>query len=302
MTDIPFRRDDPLPPGQVQHLAPALRRILCDNPGPFTSRGTNAWIIGPPGGDVAILDPGPAHPAHRDALLRATAADRVTAVLVSHTHRDHSPGAAPLARALNVPTLAFSPHLTPPEDGGEGADHAFTPDRRMPDGAVIDAATWRLTALHTPGHCANHLCFAAEGDGIPPGTLLSADHVMSWSTSIVSPPDGDMAAYLRSLDRVIALAPSLLLPGHGAAHDDPAPFLAALRTHRLAREAAILDALRTATRDGGGATAADLVPVVYGPTLDPRLAPAAARSLLAHLLKSAADGTSTREGDTFRIT
>ena len=297
MTDIPFRRDDPLAPGEVETIAPALRRILCPNPGPFTFRGTNTWIIGLPGGPIAILDPGPDDLGHRAALLRATARDRVTAILVSHTHRDHSPGAMPLAAAVNAgrgaPTMAFSPHLTPPEDGGEGADHAFRPDRPLPDGATIEGDSWRLTALHTPGHCANHLCFAAEGQGIPPGTLLSADHVMSWSTSVVSPPDGDMAAYMRSLDRIIARAPTLLLPGHGPPHDDPAPFLAALRTHRLDREAAILTALRRA----GRATSEDLVPAVYGPSLDPRLAPAAARSLLAHLLKSEADGTAARDGD-----
>lgn len=285
---IPFLKEDRLPVGEVEEVAPGIRRILCGNPGPFTFRGTNTWLIGH-GGSVAVLDPGPEDAAHLAAILRATAGERVTHILVSHTHRDHSPGAVALQRATGAPILGFGPHLTPPGPGGEGADHAFRPDIALPDGATIEGETWRLAALHTPGHCANHLCFALEGRGI----LFSADHVMSWSTSVVSPPDGDMAAYMQSLARLAAREDRLLLPGHGPPLPDPAPFLAALAAHRREREAKVLAALRAARR----ATAAELVAPVYGPELDARLKPAAARSLLAHLIKLEREGAAQSDGE-----
>jgi glyoxylase-like metal-dependent hydrolase (beta-lactamase superfamily II) len=287
-----FLRDDPLPPGTVETIAPGIRRIRCDNPGPFTFRGTNSYLIGR--GQVAVLDPGPADPAHLAALLAATAGERISAILVSHTHRDHSPGVAALQAATGAPSFGFGPHLTPPEAGGEGGDHAFHPDQRLADGEVVTGPDWRVTALHTPGHCANHLCFALE-DAAGTGTLFSADHVMSWSTSVVSPPDGDMAAYMTALARVAARDDRLLLPGHGPPLPEPAPFLAGLAAHRREREARVLAALRQA----GMASAAELVPAAYGPTLDAKLVPAAARSLLAHLIKLAAEGLARREGDRF---
>ncbi|WP_426956892.1 MBL fold metallo-hydrolase [Muricoccus radiodurans] len=292
---IPFRRDDPLPVGEVQAIAPGIRRLLCGNPGPFTFRGTNTYLIGR--GEVAVLDPGPVDADHLAAILRATAGERITRIVISHTHRDHSAGAAPLKAETGAETFGFGPHVTPPEAGGEGGDHGFIPDHRLADGALLEGRDWRLTALHTPGHCANHLCFAHEGEGAPAGILFSADHVMSWSTSVVSPPDGDMADYMRSLARVAARDDSWLLPGHGPPLDDPAPFLTALAAHRREREAKVLDALRAATRSGGTAAAAALVSPVYGPDLDPRLAPAAARSLLAHLVKLAAEGAAESEAD-----
>lgn len=288
---IPFLKDDPLPPGAVQEVAPGIRRILCGNPGPFTFRGTNTWIIGQ-GGDVAVLDPGPEDAAHLDAIRRATEGERITRILVSHTHRDHSPGVAALKALTGARSFGFGPHMTPPGQGGEGGDHDFHPDETLPDGAAVETDTWRLTALHTPGHCANHLCFGLESDGTR-GVLFSADHVMSWSTSVVSPPDGDMAAYMTSLARLAAREDSLYLPGHGPPLPEPAPFVAALAAHRREREAMVLDALRAARR----ATARELVPPVYGPTLDDRLVPAAARSLLAHLIKLAAEGAALQDGD-----
>lgn len=285
---IPFLKEDTLPPGQVQQVAPGVRRVLCANPGPFTFRGTNTWIIGQ-GGSVAVLDPGPEDAAHLAAILRATEGERITHILVSHTHRDHSPGVAALQAATGAPSHGFGPHMTPPDQGGEGGDHGFHPDVTLPDGAAVEGDGWRLSAIHTPGHCANHLCFALEGTDI----LFSADHVMSWSTTVVSPPDGDMAAYMRSLARLAAREDRLYLPGHGAPLPDPAPFVAALATHRREREAMVEAALRSA----GRATAQQLVPTVYGPALDPRLLPAAARSLLAHLVKLAAEGMARRDGD-----
>ncbi|HWT07902.1 MAG TPA: MBL fold metallo-hydrolase [Roseomonas sp.] len=285
---IPFLKEDTLPPGQVQQVAPGVRRVLCGNPGPFTFRGTNTWIIGQ-GASVAVLDPGPQDAAHLAAILRATEGERITDILVSHTHRDHSPGVAALQAATGAPSHGFGPHMTPPDQGGEGGDHGFHPDALLPDGATVEGDGWRLRAIHTPGHCANHLCFALEGTGI----LFSADHVMSWSTTVVSPPDGDMAAYMRSLARLAERDDRLYLPGHGPPLPDPAPFVAALAAHRREREAMVEAALRAARR----ATAQELVPPVYGPALDARLVPAAARSLLAHLVKLAAEGMAIRDGD-----
>ena len=285
---IPFLKDDPLPPGEVQRVAPGIRRILCGNPGPFTFRGTNTWLIGG-GSSVALIDPGPADEAHLAAILRATSGERITHIIVSHTHRDHSPGAAALQAATGAPTHGFGPHVTPPDQGGEGGDHAFRPDEALADGVAVQGADWRLSAIHTPGHCANHLCFALEGTGV----LFSADHVMSWSTSVVSPPDGDMAAYMASLARLAARDDRLFLPGHGPPLPEPAPFVAALAAHRREREAMVADALHRA----GRATARDLVAPVYGPALDEMLVPAAARSLLAHLIKLEREGAARREGE-----
>lgn len=287
---IPFRRDDALSPGAVEEAAPGVRRVLCGNPSAFTFRGTNTYIIGR-GRGVAVLDPGPEDAAHLQAILAATRGETVSHILVSHTHRDHSPGAAALAAATGAPTYAHGPHLTPPDQGGEGGDHAFRPDRLLADSETVEGeGGWRLTALHTPGHCGNHLCFALEGTG----TLFSADHVMSWSTSVVSPPDGDMAAYMRSLKQLRERDDRLLLPGHGPAITEPQPFLSALAAHREEREALVVEALRV--RAGRPATAAELVAPVYGP-LDPRLVAAAGRSLLAHLIKLEAEGAARREGE-----
>lgn len=287
-----FLRDDTLPIGVAAKVAPGVRRLLCGNPGPFTFRGTNTYLIGR--GRVAVLDPGPVDAAHLRAILDATQGETITQILVSHTHRDHSPGVAALQAATGARSFGFGPHLTPSDQGGEGGDHTFAPDVAMPDGAVLEADGWRVSAIHTPGHCANHLCFALENDA-GSGTLFSADHVMSWSTTVVSPPDGDMAAYMRSLAILAAREHALYLPGHGPPLPNPAPFVAGLAAHRQEREARVLDALREARR----ATPADLVLAAYGPDLEPRLVSAAVRSLLAHLLKLAAEGAARQDGDSF---
>ena len=276
---IPFLRDDPLPHGAMEEPTPGVRRLVCNNPSAFTFRGTNTYVIGR--GKVAVMDPGPENAAHLAAILAATQGETVTHVIITHTHRDHSPGAAALVAATGATTYGFGPHMTPPDQGGEGADHAFRPDVAVPEGGVVAGDGWRLTALHTPGHCANHLCFAMDGNGV----LFSADHVMGWSTSVVSPPDGDMTDYMASLDRLIGRDDALLLPGHGPAIRDPKPFMRALRAHRLEREAKVLEALTAAVM----APVEDLVAPVYGP-LDPKLVPAAGRSLLAHLVKLEREG------------
>lgn len=284
---LTFLRKDDLAHGAVEETAPGVRRILCNNPSAFTFRGTNTWIIGR--GRVAVLDPGPEDATHLAAILAALKGEEITHILVSHTHRDHSPGARALQAATGAPTYGFGRHMIPPDQGGEGGDHGFTPDVQVPDGGVIEGEDWRLTALHTPGHCGNHLCFAMDGAA---GNFFSADMVMSWSTSVVSPPDGDMAAYMNSLERLIARgeADRLYLCGHGPKLPDPAPYLAALKAHRLEREAKVLEALRAA----GAATAVELVPPVYGP-LDPRLVGPAGRSLLSHLIKLEQEGAVARE-------
>jgi glyoxylase-like metal-dependent hydrolase (beta-lactamase superfamily II) len=293
---IPFLKDDSLAPGAVEQTAPGIRRVLCGNPGPFTYRGTNSWIIGQ-GDSVAILDPGPVDAAHLAALLAATKGERITHILVSHTHRDHSPGVAALKAATGAPSYGFGPHMTPPEQGDEGGDHDFRPDVILADGAKVAGNDWRVTALHTPGHCANHLCFALE-NAHTSRTLFSADHVMSWSTSVVSPPDGDMAAYMVSLAKLQARGDDeLYLPGHGPPLPNPQPFIAALAAHRREREARILEELRRARR----ASAEALVPPVYGAALDSRLIPAAARSLTAHLIKLAAEGAVRQEAGAWEV-
>jgi glyoxylase-like metal-dependent hydrolase (beta-lactamase superfamily II) len=288
---LEFRRDDPIRPGEPVQLMPGVRRLLCANPGPYTFRGTNTWIIGR--GRVAVLDPGPEDAAHLAAILEATRGERIVAILVSHTHRDHSPGAAALARATGAPTHGFGPHATSREEGDEGGDHAFTPDILLSDGATLHGDDWRVTALHTPGHCGNHLCFALE----PGNVLFSGDHVMGWSTSVVSPPDGDMAAYMASLARVAERTENLFLPGHGPPVAEPQRFASALLAHRRLREVQVLEALSAAR----AATAAELVLPVYGQGLDPKLAPAAARSLLAHLLKLQAEGRATCAEGVWRL-
>jgi glyoxylase-like metal-dependent hydrolase (beta-lactamase superfamily II) len=290
---VPFLREDALAHGAVERVAPLVRRVLCNNPGAFTWRGTNSWIIGS-GGSVAVLDPGPEDAAHLAALLAATRGERITHILVSHTHRDHSPGAAALKAATGAPTFGFGPHMTPPGQGGEGGDHGFLPDVAVPDGGVIEGDGWRLVALHTPGHCGNHLCFALEGTGV----LFSADHVMSWSTSVVSPPDGSMRAYMASLARLRAREGTdrLYLPGHGPPLPEPMPFLDALALHRQRREARI----RAALREQGPSSVEALVGPVYGP-MDPQLLAAAGRSLLAQLIMLEEEGMARREGGLWRL-
>ncbi len=291
--NVPFLRDDALPPGEVEHVAPGVRRVLCDNPSAFTFRGTNTYLIGG-GYSVAVLDPGPADARHLQAILAATAGERITHILVSHTHRDHSPGAAELRRITGAPTVAHGPHATPKGAGQEGGDHDFAPDVTLADGAALEGGDWRMTALFTPGHCGNHLCFALDGTGI----LFSADHVMSWSTSVVSPPDGSMRDYMRSLGklRLREGTDRLYLPGHGPRLPEPMPFLDALAAHRQKREGRIIKALM----EHGPAPLEALVGPVYGP-LDPRLAGAAARSMLANLLMLEEDGVARCESGAWRL-
>jgi glyoxylase-like metal-dependent hydrolase (beta-lactamase superfamily II) len=259
-------------------VAPGIRRLTAPNPGPFTASGTNTYIVG--AGRVAIIDPGPDIPAHVDALMASIADETVSHILVTHTHRDHS-GATPALKArTGAIVLSGGPHrlsraLFPGEANilDDANDPGHRPDTVLVDGDVVAGDGWRIEAIATPGHTANHLAFALPDAGL----ICSGDHVMGWSTSIVAPPDGDMGDYMASLDRLAARPESRLLPGHGPPVENAHARIAELRRHRLAREAAILDRIRA-----GDTTIPAMVSAIYR-DIDPGLHLAAARSVLAHL-------------------
>ncbi len=278
---IPFVRDMDPRYGEAVELAPGLRRLTCRNPGPFTYLGTNSFIVGR--GEVAVVDPGPDDATQLEALLHATAGERIAAVIVTHTHADHSPLARRLAEAAGGAPVYGRPD--PAAEGGEASgDPGFRPDHVVEDGEVIAGDGWALEAIATPGHASNHLAFAL-GD-----VLLAGDHVMGWSTTIVSPPDGDMDAYLASLNRVIARGFHMLHPAHGPPVTEVAPFLEAYRAHRLWREAQVRGALAS-----GLSRIPDMVAALYA-AVDPRLHPAAARSVWAHLIRLVRHGEAACDG------
>src|SRR5215470_14148127 len=236
--DIPFNRTLNLVPGVVDDVAPLVRRVLANNPGPFTFKGTLSYIVGR--GKVAIIDPGPLDASHTAALLDAVRGETVTHILITHTHRDHSPGAAPLKAATGAPTYGEGPHrASRPLFIGEtrrldaGGDSDFVPDHRVADDDVIAGDGWALEAIATPGHAANHMAFALNGAD----ALFSGDHVMGWSTSIVAPPDGSMSDYMASLHRIAARPETSYLPGHGDVIRDAPDFVAKYIAHRRGREA-----------------------------------------------------------------
>jgi glyoxylase-like metal-dependent hydrolase (beta-lactamase superfamily II) len=289
--DIPFNRTLDLKPGVVDDVVPGVRRILADNPSPFTFKGTLSYIVGR--GKVAIIDPGPADVAHTAALLDAVRGETVTHIVVTHTHRDHSPGAAAIKAATGAPTLAEGPHRPArPLNIGEtkrldaGGDTDFVPDRRIAHGDVVEGDGWALEAIATPGHTANHLAFGLKGTDV----LFSGDHVMAWSTSIVAPPDGAMSDYMASLHRLAARPETVYLAGHGDVIRDAPAFVQHYIRHRLGREASILHRLGKGEADIPG-----LVRAIYI-GLDPRLAGAAGLSTLAHLEDLVARGRVATEG------
>ena len=260
--------------GTALAAAPGIRRIVAPNPGGFTYWGTNTYLIDGPDG-TAVLDPGPESQPDLDAILRATDG-KISRILVSHTHGDHIDGLPALRAATGARTYAHHTSAVP----------HFTPDVALHDGDVLDG--W--TVLHTPGHASDHICFARDG------LVFSADHIMGWSTSVISPPDGDMSAYFTSLRRMLARDDHLYLPGHGPAVPDPARYGTFLLDHRLQREAAIGRALAT-----GPQTPANLVLALYT-DLKPALRPAAERSVLAHLHKLRDDGSAHESAGTWRAT
>ena len=276
---IPFVSMPAFEYGRVDRVSPLIRRVVADNPGPFTYTGTGTYIVGrdAPGAGVAVIDPGPLDDAHLAALLAAVEGQAVSHVLVTHTHRDHAPLARPFAQAVGAPILAAVPpahtvHASASLD--EEEDEAFTPDIVLNGSERLEGDGWTLESLATPGHASNHMAFVLAEEN----ALFSGDHVMGWSTTIVAPPDGDMAAYMASLETVIARGFSTIWPTHGAPITEPGPFLAAYRAHRRAREAQVLDRLA-----GGDRRIADMVPVLYA-AVDSRLWPAASLSVWAHLI------------------
>jgi glyoxylase-like metal-dependent hydrolase (beta-lactamase superfamily II) len=264
--------------GVALAVAPDVSRLTVNNPGPFTFHGTNTYLVGRD--TLAIIDPGPVDEPHFEALMRAVAGRRVSHVVVSHTHRDHSPLAARLKDATGAILVGEGPHRAArPLRAGEAnpldasADVDFRPDLVVNDGDVIEGDGWSLEVVLTPGHTANHAAFGLAGSG----ALFSADHVMAWSTSIVAPPDGAMSDYMASLDKLLGRKDHLYLPGHGGPVTSPAAFVRGLKAHRKMRERAILERLRAGDR-----TIAEMVRAIYRDT-DPRLHGAAGLSVLAHL-------------------
>jgi len=280
---IPFVRDIDPAYGRPVQASPLIRRVTADNPGPFTFLGTGTYIVGQ--GEVAVIDPGPDMPDHLNALLAATMGEQITAILTTHTHADHSPLARPLAERTGAVIYGRAdPAIGSAEEASE-AD--YRPDVEIADGQRVTGPGWTLEAVATPGHASNHVCYAL----LEENALFSGDHVMGWSTTIVSPPDGDMTHYYASLDRVAARGFATLWPTHGPPITDPAPFLAAYRAHRLERERQIMEQLAQ-----GRSTIAEMVPVLYA-AVDPRLHPAAARSVLAHLIHLTRTGAVRAEGE-----
>lgn len=257
-------------------LSPLVRRVLARNPSPFSYTGTQTYIVGR--GEVAVIDPGPLgdDPGHVAALTRILAGERVAAIMCTHTHRDHSPAAAPLTQATGGPVIGCAALVI--EDDGPRADAAFdktyAPDRVLGDGEQLSGPGWTIAAVHTPGHTSNHLCYALEEEG----ALFTGDHVMGWSTSVVSPPDGDMTAYMKSLALLLERQDRVYLPAHGEAVENPKRLVRGMMGHRRQREGQIL---RLLAKDVGHIP--DMVASMYK-GIDKRLHGAAGRSVLAHLL------------------
>jgi glyoxylase-like metal-dependent hydrolase (beta-lactamase superfamily II) len=290
--DVPFNRVFALKPGVVDEVSPGVRRILCDNPSPFTFTGTVSYIIGR--GNVAIVDPGPDDEAHAAALLDAVRGETVTHILVTHTHRDHSPNTARIKAATGATVYAEGPHrASRPRYESEkissesGADRDFAPDVAVGDGESIAGSGFRLEAVATPGHTANHLAFAWPERKM----LFVGDHVMGWSTSIVAPPDGSMLDYMASLQRLTQREEELYFPGHGPEIPQGARYVRFLIRHRQAREASILHRLAK-----GEADIPTMVRAIYI-GIDPRLIGAAGYSVLAHLEDLVGRGIVATNGD-----
>lgn len=283
--DAPTR---PWPTGKVEVLEPLVRRVLAPNPSPFTYTGTQTYLIGT-AEDVVVLDPGPNDPAHIAALMAAIGDARVRTITCTHTHRDHSPAAAPLKLLTGAEIAGCAPLVL--DTSGPRADAPFdttyAPDRVMQDGDAIAGDGYTLRAVATPGHTSNHLCFALEETG----ALFTGDHVMGWSTSVVSPPDGDMAAYMRSLTLLYDRSDRVYYPAHGPAVDKPQQLVRGMVGHRRQRERQILRQL-----ENGPQAIPEMVPAMYKGT-DPGLYPAAGMSVLAHLIDLEQKGKVSRQGD-----
>lgn len=292
---------DTITAGETEQHEPLVRRVLAPNASPYTYTGTQTWIVGN-ASDVAIIDPGPVgsglsigDPAdirgegHVEAILRAIDGKKVAAIMCTHTHRDHSPAAAPLKAATGAPIIGCAPLVL--KDDGPRADSAFDPDYRpdriLADGDTVAGDGWTIQAVTTPGHTSNHICYAL----VESGALFTGDHVMKWSTSVVSPPDGDMSAYMASLQKLYTREDLIYYPAHGPAVENPRQLVRGMIGHRRQRERQILKLL-----EAGEGNIPDMVAAMYK-GLDPRLTGAAGRSVLAHLVDLQNQGrAATTEG------
>ncbi len=283
MATIPFTRELAFEYGEAAEVSPGIRRVIANNPSPFTFYGTGTYILGR--GNVAVVDPGPADPAHISAILRATADETITHMLVTHTHMDHSPGCRLLAAHTEAPTYGYGRHGADRIADGvqveEGGDMDFEPDVTVRHGDVIDGDGWSVECVHTPGHTSNHVCYAFAPAPAPAPApaqgraLFSGDHVMGWSTSVISPPDGDMKSYMASLRLLLDRDDGVYWPTHGPPITDPRTHVQAFIDHRLEREEQIRQCLTK-----GVCRIGDMVEMMYADV--PRaLHSAAARSVLA---------------------
>jgi glyoxylase-like metal-dependent hydrolase (beta-lactamase superfamily II) len=280
------------PTGVAQALDALVTRIIAPNPSPYTYTGTETYLVGT--SDLAVIDPGPDEPAHLDALMQAVAGRPVVAILCTHTHRDHSPAAAPLKALTGAPIIGCAPLAL--SDSGPRADAAFdrdyAPDRVLADGETLSGDGWTIEAVATPGHTSNHLCYALRENG----ALFTGDHVMGWSTTVIAPPDGDMAMFMESLAKLMAREQDrIYYPAHGDPVEKPHRFVRGLIGHRKQREGQILRLLKEEVTE-----IPDMVARMYV-GLDPRLNGAAARSVQAHLIDLRARGIVQGEGDTWKM-
>ncbi len=271
--DIPFHRQLEFSYGAAETIAPGIRRVIAENPSPFTLYGTGTYILG--SGSVAVIDPGPADEAHIEAILQAVEGETISHVLVTHTHMDHSPGCRILRQHCDAPTYAYGPHGAGKLEQGvpveEGGDMEFQPDELVRHGDVIEGGDWSVECVYTPGHTSNHMCFQLREQK----ALFTGDHVMGWSTSIISPPDGDMADYLASLQLLLERDDEVYWPTHGAVINDPKAIVQAFIEHRKEREVQILRCVAD-----GVELITEMVPVMYKGTPE-FMYPAAARSVFA---------------------
>ena len=289
--ELAFNRNADVDYGVAEEVAPGVRRVVANNPGPYTFLGTNTYIVGTD--EVAIIDPGPANEAHLDAIARATRGQRVSHIFITHSHRDHCDGALPLKQRLGGEILAFGPTGTErgaiaPGLGDGFVDTAFKPDIPASDGDTIKGRGFALDVLHMPGHAPDHLCFALIGQR----TVFTGDHVMGWNTTVIAPPEGSMADFLASLERLAERHDKVFFPGHGGRIETPRRVVRAYMTHRIWREHTILACI-----DEGVGSIPRVVARLYG-GLDADLKVAAALSVLAHLEFLIARGLVAAEGAT----
>jgi len=284
----------PWPTGTSEQIEDLVARVLAPNPSPYTFTGTQTYIVGThEGPDCAVIDPGPNDPAHIKAILASVGKRTITAIMCTHTHRDHSPAATPLAQQTGAPIIGCAPLVLKSDHprADESFDETYAPDRVLEDGEQMRGTGWTLTAVATPGHTSNHLCFALEESG----ALFTGDHVMGWSTSVVIPPDGDMGDYMASLEKLMAREDVVYHSAHGDAITKPKRLVRGMMGHRRQRENQIMRLLGKASR-----SVPDFIPQMYK-GLDERLIPAAELSVTAHLIDLEKRGMAAQEQGVWRL-